>query len=104
MSPQINALDGVTEPSGPQPYEYANRAVPTPPFSGIASKVGELQKSVAELSDVVRGLQGALGLGTPQAEEQTSQPPNLFEALNEVVRRVNLASCDIREAVQHLNS
>lgn len=83
----------------------AGTAATVPQPSGIASRVQELQKAVAETSALSYQLRTALGIQQPQPDGQKNQTAgSLAEVLSELRYSLNRSNTDLQDVLQHLNS
>ena len=87
-------------------YANAGTALAPPPPPGIASRVQDLQKTVADVCDLAYNLRSALGIQQPsdvQGAKQANEP-TLADVLLSLRHRLNNACADFRDVLQHLNS
>jgi predicted RNA-binding Zn ribbon-like protein len=75
------------------------------PSSGIASRVGELQKAVAEICEAAYNIRGALGILVPtEVGKNAVAPSSLTELLLSLRHQLTQANSELRDVLTHINS
>ena len=84
---------------------YGSGTIPPPPLSGIASRVGDLQKAASELQNLAYEVKGALGIAGPGTDaKSTALPSSLADVLTDVYIRITKSNADLQDVISHLNS
>jgi hypothetical protein len=100
MYPPVQAAQEVSST-----YGASTLGGQVPPPLGIASRVGDLQKAVAEVQSLSYQVKAALGITVPETEaHKVAQASSLSELLTDLRMRITRSCADLQDALSHLNS